>query len=155
MNLIRLLAVAALLAAGPVARAEFILSMPDAAAHAGAPLRIDLVILNDSDAPLRFDLPAQLHARLETSTSASTLALAPDRSGTLEVAPRQFLRVALKGDVPDAAPDTATLTLSDLTTNRLVLRIEAQEQSGTALIDKPPPPVRDLLSAVGRDTRNW
>jgi outer membrane phospholipase A len=139
MNLIRLLAVAALLAAGPVARAEFILSMPDAAAHPRAPLHVDLIVLNDSDAPLRFDLPAQLHARLETSTATSTLELAPDRSGTLEVAPRQFLRVALQGDVPDAAPDTATLTLSDLATNRLALRIEAQEESGTALIDKPPP----------------
>jgi outer membrane phospholipase A len=139
MNLIRLLAVAALLAAGPVARAEFILSMPDGAAHPGVPLHVDLIVLNDSDAPLRLDLPAQLHARLETSTSASTLELAPERSGTLEVAPRQFLRVALKGNVPDAAPDTATLTLSDVTTNRLALRIEAPQESGTALIDKPPP----------------
>jgi phospholipase A1/A2 len=139
MNLIRLLAVAALLAAGPVARAEFILSMPDGAARAGAPLRVDLIVLNDSDAPLRLDLPAHLHARLETSTSASTLELALDRSGMIEVAPRQFLRVALQGDVPDAAPDSATLTLSDLATNRLALRIEAQEEAGTALIDKPPP----------------
>jgi hypothetical protein len=92
MNLIRLLAVAALLAAGPVARAEFILSMPDAAAHPRAPLRLDLVVLNDSDAPLRLDLPAQLHARLETSTATSTFALASDRSGAIEVAPRFPMR---------------------------------------------------------------
>jgi len=139
MNLIRLLAVAALLAAGPVARAEFILAMPDGAAHAGAPLRVDLIVLNDSDAPLRIDLPTQLHARLETSTSAATLALQPDRSGAIEVAPQQFLRVSLQGEVPETAPDNATLTLTDFATNRLGVRIEATEAAGTALIDKPPP----------------
>ena len=103
MNLIRLLAVAALLAAAPVARADFILSIPDGTARAGAPLRVELVILNDSDSPLRLDLPALLHARLETSGSVATLDLRPERSGALEVAPRQFLRVALQGDVPDTA----------------------------------------------------
>ena len=44
MNLTRLLAVAALLAAGPAARAEFVLSMPDGAAHPGAPLRYGYLI---------------------------------------------------------------------------------------------------------------
>ena len=122
MNLIRLLAVAALLAAGPVARADFILSIPDGTARAGAPLRVELLILNDSDTPLRLDLPALLHARLETSGSVATLDLRPERSGALEVAPRQFLRVALQGDVPDTAMrHGATLTLTDLATNRLAL----------------------------------
>ena len=53
MTFIRLLAVATLLAASIAARAEYILSVPDGAAHAGAPLRADLTILNDSDVPLR------------------------------------------------------------------------------------------------------
>ena len=70
---IRLLAVATLLAASCAARADFILSMPDGAAHAGAPLRVDLTILNDSDAPLRLELPAQLRARLETDASRCDL----------------------------------------------------------------------------------
>jgi phospholipase A1 len=139
MNLIRLLAVAALLAAGPAARADFILSIPDGTARAGAPLRAELVILNDSDSPLRVDLPTLLHARLETSGSVATLDLRPERSGALEVAPRQFLRVALQGDVPDTAAEGATLTLTDLATNRLALQIEAARPAGTALIDKPPP----------------
>ena len=130
MNLIRLLAVAALLAAGPVARADFILSIPDGTARAGAPLRVELLILNDSDTPLRLDLPALLHARLETSGSVATLDLRPERSGVLEVAPRQFLRVALQGDVPDTAMDGATLTLTDLATNRLALQIEAARPLG-------------------------
>ncbi len=61
---IRLLAVSTLLAVSCAARAELILSMPDDAVHAGAPLRVDLTVLNDSDSPLRLELPAPLHARL-------------------------------------------------------------------------------------------
>ena len=152
---IRLFAAAlALLAAGHAARAEYILSVPDGAARAGAPLRADLAILNDSDAPLQVELPATLHARLETARSIATFDLAPDRSGTLEIAPRQFLKVALRGDVPDAAAETATLTLTGLNTNRVAVQIAPRDTassaawnapatparpSGTALIDKPPP----------------
>ncbi len=137
---IRLLAVATLLAANCAARAEFILSMPDGAAQAGAPLRVDLTILNDSDAPLRLDLPSPLHARLETMQAVATFDLAPDRSGAIEVAPRQFLRVALKGNVPTGAAETATLTLTGLDTNRLTVQVAPSTAvPGTALIDKPPP----------------
>jgi phospholipase A1/A2 len=154
MDLIRLLAVAALLAAGPLARAELILSMPEGAARAGAPLHVDLTVLNDSDAPLRLELPDRLHARLETARATATLELAPDRSGPLEIAPRQFLRVGLRGDTPQDAADAATLTLTGLNTNRLALHIAPRDtapgatwsaptspptQTGTALIDKPPP----------------
>jgi outer membrane phospholipase A len=154
MTFIRLLAVATLLAAGHAAHAEYILSLPDGAARAGAPLRADLTILNDSDAPMRVELPAPLHARLETSTAAVTFDLAPDRSGTVEIAPRQFLKVALRGNVPEAAADTATLTLTGFDTNRVAVPIAPRDtssnaawnaptppadQTGTALIDKPPP----------------
>ena len=100
MTLTRLLAVATLLAAGHAAHAEYILSVPDGAARAGAPLRADLTILNDSDMPMRVELPAPLQARLETSQTVVTFDLAPDRSGAVEIAPRQFLKVALRGDVP-------------------------------------------------------
>jgi phospholipase A1 len=139
MTFLRFFIALALLAC-TVARAEFILSAPDGAARAGAPLRIDLTVLNDSDAPLRFDLPSSLRARLETASSASTLSLQPDRSGALEVAPRQFLRIALSGKVPDDAPSTATLKLTELSANTLTLNVEAAPPvQGTALIDKPPP----------------
>jgi phospholipase A1 len=154
MTFIRLLAVATLLAAGHAAHAEYILSVPDTAARAGAPLRADLTILNDSDAPLRVELPAPLHARLETSQAVTNFDFAPDRTGTVEIAPRQFLKVALRGDVPEAAAETATLTLTGFDTNRVAVRIAPRDTSsnaawnaptapaqptGTALIDKPPP----------------
>ena len=136
---IRLLAVATLLAASCAARAELILSMSDGAAHPGAPMRVDLTILNDSDAPLRLDLPSPLRARLETPQAVAAFDLTPERSGAIEVAPRQFLRVALQGNVPDGAAETGTLTLNGLDTNRLTVQVTPQRPSGTALIDKPPP----------------
>jgi phospholipase A1/A2 len=154
MTPIRLLAVAMLFATSCAARAEFILSMPDGVVHAGTPLRVDLTVLNDSDAPLKLDLPAPLHARLETARAAAIVDLTPDRSGAIEIAPRQFLRVALTGDIPEGAADTASLTLTGLDANRLTMQIAARDTassatwnapaapastSGTALIDKPPP----------------
>jgi phospholipase A1/A2 len=135
----RLLAVATLLAVSCVARAELILSMPEGVAHPGKPLRVDLTILNDSDAPLRLDLPPALRARLETTQAVATFDLAPDRSGAIEVAPRQFLRVALQGRAPDGEAQTATLTLNRLQTNPLTVKVAPETSSGTALIDKPPP----------------
>jgi phospholipase A1/A2 len=153
MIFIRLLAVATLLAAGHAARAEYILSVPDPAA-AGAPLRADLTILNDSDAPLRVELRAPLSARLETARSVAQFDLAPDRSGVLEIPPRQFLKVALRGSVPAGVAETATLTLTGLETNPVTVPIVPRDtsssaawnapsaptsSSGTALIDKPPP----------------
>jgi phospholipase A1/A2 len=137
-----------------VARAEYILSVPEAAAHVGAPLRANLTILNDSDAPLRVELPTPLNARLETERSVAQFDLAPDRSGALEIPPRQFLKVALRGTVPEGAAATATLTLTGLATNPVAVQIAPRDTSssptwnapsapastsGTALIDKPPP----------------
>ena len=154
MVFIRLLAVATLLAAGHVARAEYILSVPEAAAYAGAPLHADLTILNDSDAPLRVELPVPLSARLETERSVAQFDVTPDRSGALEIPPRQFLKVALRGTVPEGATQTATLTLTGLKTNPVAVQIAPRDTSsspawnarsapasasGTALIDKPPP----------------
>lgn len=154
MTFLRHFAAALALLVCYAARAEFILSAPDSTTRAGAPLRVDLTILNDSDAPLRIELPSPLHARLQTARSVATFDLQPDRSGAIEIAPRQFLRVALKGDVPNDAADAATLTLDSMETNRLALQVAPRDTSsnaawnspsaparaaGTALIDKPPP----------------
>lgn len=154
MTIIRLLAVATLLAAAHAARADYILSVPDGAAVAGAPLHAALTILNESDAPLHVELPASLHARLETTRAVAALDLATDRTGEFEIAPRQFLKVALRGNVPEGVTETATLTLMGLSTNRVAVQIAQRDTesnatwnatpaaaaaSGTALIDKPPP----------------
>jgi outer membrane phospholipase A len=154
MTFARLYAAALAALLGHAAHAEFILSVPEGAARAGEPLRADLTILNDSDAPMRVELPAPLQARLQTANAAVNFDLVPDRSGTVEIAPRQFLKIALRGDVPEAAAQTATLTLTGFDTNRVAVPIAprdtssnaawnapapASHQAGTALIDKPPP----------------
>ena len=84
MNFTRLLAAAMLLAAAHLARAEYILSVPDGSARAGAPLRADLTILNDSDEPLLVELPTPLNAKLETSKAIATLALAMAAGDSIE-----------------------------------------------------------------------
>jgi outer membrane phospholipase A len=101
-------------------------------------------------------LPTSLHARLETASAVATLDLKPDRSGEFEIAPRQFLKVALHGGVPQDVTETATLSLMGLGTNRVAVQIipldpaanatwnattaqVSSASSGTALIDKPPP----------------
>jgi phospholipase A1/A2 len=154
MTLLRLLLAATALVASLAARAELILSAPDGTAAPGAPLRLQLTILNSDDEPLRLELPSTVHARLETSKGVSTLDFAPERSGAIEIAPRQFLRVALDGHTPDAASDVVTLELTGLAANRLTLQLSADvagdalvssdatprpRPRGTALIDKPPP----------------
>ena len=129
--------------------------MPEAAAHVGAPLRANLTILNDSDAPLRVELPAALHARLETrairrdgSTSRPIAAV------RWKFAPRQFLKVALRGTVPEGAADDSNADAdrprdesrrgADRAARHVIERgversLAPASASGTALIDKPPP----------------
>src|SRR5918994_815572 len=76
------------------------------------------------------------------------------RRGALEIPPRQYLKVALRGTVPQGAAETATLTLTGLATNPDAVQIAPRDTSssptwnaqsapasasGTSLIDKPPP----------------
>jgi phospholipase A1 len=154
MNCFHLCAALAILHVN-VAHAEYILSVPDGAAVAGGPLRADLTVLNESDSPLHLELPASVRARLETRSAVAALDLEPDRSGEFEIAPRQFLKIALRGGVPGGVAETATLTLTGLSTNRVAVQITPLDPasnttwnatprapaapSGTALIDKPPP----------------
>lgn len=156
MTCIRLLAAAMALLVSIAARAELILSMPDGTAASGAPLRLELTILNSAEQPLRIALPTPIHVRFETAQSVSTLDFVPERSGAIEIAPRQFLRIALNGAMPESADDIATLALTGMDANRLTVQIahNSSRPTGTwaasettprsrpqrtALIDKPPP----------------
>jgi hypothetical protein len=103
MTIFRLLAVATLLAAAHAARADYILSVPDGAAVAGAPLYADLTILNESDTPPHVELRHRCtHASRPRAPSLHSIS-SPDRSGEFEIAPRRIpLKVALRGSVPKA-----------------------------------------------------
>jgi outer membrane phospholipase A len=153
MNIATLLAAGVLLAA-PLAHAGMLVSAPRSNVSAGAPLHLDLTILNDGAAPLEVDLPAPVHVRLETATAVSTLEFQPARSGRIVVAPREFVSVALDGELPRQAEGVVKLAPTGLDTNELALQVapaagepalmhEAQapvtHTPTTALVDKPPP----------------
>jgi outer membrane phospholipase A len=160
MNIATLLAASAMLAA-PFARAEMLVSAAHPDVAAGAPLHLDLTILNSGDEPLVVDVPAPVHLRLETATAVSTLEFQPARSGQIVVPPREFISIALDGAIPQQAAGTVKLTPTGLEANEIALQVvpragepnlmhpepnlmhpvEAQPAQAptTALVDKPPP----------------
>lgn len=138
------------------AHADMILSLPEVTAAPGAPFELSLTITNDGSEPLVVELPSPLHVRLETATAVSTLEFVPERSGRIEVAPREFTRISLSGRLPAEAQGTATLAPTGLQTNYAVVQIDtsaasagtlqaasapepASEQIESKLVDKPPP----------------
>jgi phospholipase A1/A2 len=153
MNIATLLATGVLLVA-PLAHAGILVSAPQSNISAGAPLHLDLTILNDGTEPLEIDLPAPVHVRSETTTAVSTLEFRPARSGRIVVPPREFVSVALEGQIPPEAEGVVKLAPTGLETNELALQIArvtgeaalmhqvdtpVSRPPTTALVDKPPP----------------
>lgn len=153
MNILRLLAASAMLACS-IARADIIVSAPGGQVVAGAPLTLDLTILNTQGEPLVVDIPSPLHVRFETAEAVTTLELEPERGGLVEIAPREFLKIGVSGVVPAGAQGIAKLVLSGMQANALTVQVDAgapdartaaaqaddaQEQQSTAMVDKPPP----------------
>jgi len=156
-----LLLLALLVFAGS-ANAEMILSLPKVSAVPGAQFELDLTIANDKSEPLIVELPTPLHVRFETATVVSTLEFTPARSGRIEVAPREFVRVRLTGKIPAEASGTATLLPTGFDANYAVVQIDTAapvtnaviepanakeappvaqpaQQTESRLVDKPPP----------------
>lgn len=145
--------------------ADMVLSAPNAHVAPGAPLALDLTILNSADEPYTFELPQPLHVRFETATTVSILELEAQHGGSYTLAPHGFTTVQLTGTVPATAQGPARLKPTGLATNEVVLHVQpasvdlgaiqghpvaqaepnndksrAQAQSWrTALVDKPPP----------------
>ena len=110
-------------------------------ARAGAPLRRSISrSLNDSAEPLAIELPAPLHVRLETASSRRDARRSrPSAAARIEIAPRQFVRVALHGTLPAQRAGLATLTPTGL-----------DDESGR-VADRAARPA--LVSAATRETR--
>jgi outer membrane phospholipase A len=142
-----------------IANADLVISSPTARAAPGANVELDLTITNEKGESLVVDLPTPLRVRFETDTAVTTLEFTPQRSGRIEVAPREFARVKLTGALPAQGQGTAMLTPAGLETNPVVVQIEAgtpatnaiiepdsptgstvqARQSESMLVDKPPP----------------
>lgn len=135
------------------AHADFILSAPDARIAAGAPIHLRLTITNADVEPLIVNLEAPMHVRLEIEDAVATLRLTPDRPGRTEIAAGGFVTVALEGSAPPDADGSATLTLTGVEANPVVLQLERAPEAIAApapsptiasfkdprLVDKPPP----------------
>jgi outer membrane phospholipase A len=161
MNISKLLVALAVLV-GCGARADIILSTPNAQVVSGMPLELDLTLANSDPQPLVVDLPEKLHVRFETPTGISVIEMTPERSGHIEVAPGAFTRVKLRGELPANVEGVATLVPTGLASNSVALQIlppapntgtlagggaaqapqspkPPKQTYTTALVDKPPP----------------
>jgi outer membrane phospholipase A len=153
IELTRLLFLTCLLASWS-AHADFILSAPTTSVASGDALRLRLTITNPDARPLTIELPAPLHLRLETPVSVATVPMTPDRSGTLEIAPREFVSIELAGPAPELPDGAVTIRSTGLDANALVLQVvdartaDVEEDAAGALseatndpriVDKPPP----------------
>lgn len=110
----------------------YLLSAPRTSVPAGAPLQLELTILNGRSEPLAIELPPRLHLRFETAAAVGVLEFAPERSGTLQVAAGGFVRIALRGHAPPNANGVVTVTSTGLATNELALQIQAPAAEAAA-----------------------
>jgi phospholipase A1/A2 len=151
MNIFRWLLLSFALASVGV-RAEIIISMPRSEVVAGKALSLDLTILNPQAEALVVEVPSPVHVRLETAEAVTTLEFVPERSGIVQVPPREFVKMSMKSLVPVQAQGVAKLSATGLQANSLTVQIAAgattsvaqtegapAEQEQTALVDKPPP----------------
>lgn len=152
---LRILLCVILLCAGS-ANADVILSLPEVRAVAGASLSLDLTIVNDEPEPLVVELPAPVHVRYESADAVAILEFTPQRSGRIEVAPREFARVRLTGRLPAEAQGSVTLAPTGFDTNHVVMQVDTADESTGAVIqsaDTTPEPEparrkRDLQSKL-------
>jgi len=158
MNISKLLLVLAVLM-NCGARADIILSTPQAQVVSGFPLQLELTLTNGDPQPMVVELPERLHVRFETPTGLSVIEMSPERTGRIEVAAGGFTRLKLHGALPPNVEGVATLVPTGLATNPVALqvlppsantgavaanestRVAAPERQtyATALVDKPPP----------------
>ncbi len=142
------------------APAAITLAVAEPQVQPGAALTLELLIANESDAASVTELPSPLHVRLETATAVSIVPFQPDRSGVITLAPREFVKIILTGQIPLDAEGVVKLAPTGLTTNPVLVQLTAppateatlaqQQPVGSAddgertmerstLIDKPPP----------------
>jgi hypothetical protein len=107
--------------------ADAILSAPSSTLEAGARFDVRLTITNPTAETLRFELASPLHVTLDAGKAVTTLELTSDEltkvsSSALAIAPGAFRTISLHGEMPDGVSGPATLTLTGLEANALLLQ---------------------------------
>jgi len=112
------LAAAALaLAPCPPAKAEVILLPVRTEGVAGEPVRIDLLVTNETDSDTSFAIPDTLGVRVSAGDQAFNIALERDPAspaGTLQLAPGSLRRISYQGTLPAQLRGAVTLRALDL-----------------------------------------
>jgi outer membrane phospholipase A len=112
------LAAAALaLAPCPPANAEVILLPVRTEGVAGEPVRIDLLVTNETDSDTSFAIPDTLGVRITPGDQAFNIALERDPAspaGTLQLAPGSLRRISYQGTLPAQLRGAVTLRTLDL-----------------------------------------
>lgn len=135
------------------AHADMVLATDQTRVSAGAGVQLLLTITNETTEPMEVDLPSEIHVRLETPTTVSTLEFIPETTGTIIVDPREFSRIRLSGVLPKAIEGPVTLRTTGFSANAVVVQVDPAatpaiedsenarqaSQSGSLLVDKPPP----------------
>lgn len=109
-------------------RAEVLLVPAQLDASAGGPIRIDLLVTNETALPTTFEVPEALHVRLTHAGAALDLVLERDPAsveGTLELAPQQMRRIAYHGTLPATLRGPVVLRAVELTAAPAMLDIAA------------------------------
>jgi outer membrane phospholipase A len=107
----------ALLALCPPANAEVILLPVRTEGVAGEPVRIDLLVTNETDSDTSFAVPDTLGVRVSAGDQAFNIALERDPAspaGTLQLAPGSLRRISYQGTLPAQLRGAVTLRTLDL-----------------------------------------
>jgi outer membrane phospholipase A len=138
------------------AHADAVLSVAAPKVQANGPIELELTLLNSGEEPEVIVVPADLHLRVETSTSLVTIASTPSQTGELTIEPHGFVRIPLRAQLPDGIAGIVSLTATGFETNALMLEIANSAPTDEAtltdepkrkfswnaqytLVDKPPP----------------
>ncbi len=135
------------------AHADMVLTTDQTHVSAGAGVQLLLTITNETTESMEVELPSEIHVRLETPGTVSTLEFIPETIGTITVDPREFSRIRLSGVLPKAVEGPVTLRTTGFSANAVVVQVDSAatpaikdaedtrqaSQSGSLLVDKPPP----------------
>lgn len=108
---------------------------PTAAVRAGEEIRVDLLITNEGDAPLRVTPPQSLPARLLADERAQNLTLVrgdPIDSAEIELAPQSFRRIAYAVRLPADYAGAVTLRPDDREVAPVMFAIAAGDTPASA-----------------------
>jgi outer membrane phospholipase A len=138
----RHLAVAALVgcALGP-AHADLILLPARTEAVAGDPVRIDLLITNETDAEATFAVPDTLSVRASSAQHTATLSLTRSgrtASGPVRLAPGTVVRIPFEGTLPNEMRGAVTLRALDLDAKSVMIDVAPPAEPAVATAPEAP-----------------